>query len=180
MAPAGKKYIRCPCNCLLICKATALRIACPRQNCKRIINLSDVKGNGSAPTNGSVDGNGRGPGTNAPGISSPGMCRVTCGHCFDSFLFNTLSNQLARCPFCRKLSSVGSEFARTRGTAFLILCLLVLAGAIGATIGTHNYLPEYKSLIALYVGLYLIGAFFLFRSLYYLTMKVSTIETSNS
>ena len=26
----------------------------------------------------------------------PGMCRVTCAHCHDSFLFNTLNNALAR------------------------------------------------------------------------------------
>jgi len=75
---------------------------------------------------------------------------------------------------------VGSEFARTRGTVFFILCLLVLAAAIGTTLGTHRYLPQYKSLIALYVGLYLVGAIFLFRSLYYLTMKVSTIEAPNA
>ena len=29
----------------------------------------------------------------------PGMCRVTCAHCHDSFLFNTLNNALARYNF---------------------------------------------------------------------------------
>lgn len=66
-APPGKKYVRCPCNCLLICKNSSQRIACPRPNCKRIINL--------APS----------PVT-PPVPSMPGMCRVTCGHCSDTFL----------------------------------------------------------------------------------------------
>ena len=30
--PPGKKYVRCPCNCLLTCSLTATRVICPREN----------------------------------------------------------------------------------------------------------------------------------------------------
>jgi phosphatidylinositol-4,5-bisphosphate 4-phosphatase len=87
-APPGKKYVRCPCNCLLVCKATSTRIACPRQNCRRVITLA------SGPPNSGI------PGT---AIRAPvGTCRVQCAYCQEIFMFNTLTNQLAICPHCRK------------------------------------------------------------------------------
>ena len=125
------------------------RIACPRPNCKRVISLAP-----STPANNS----------NQPVPNVPGMCRVICAHCQDNFLvrqkkdapafyctvgrtlddlsfflqFNTLNNALARCPHCRKISAVGSDFARRRGFYFTLAGLILLALAVGATYGTSH------------------------------------------
>lgn len=85
------------------------------------------------------------------------MCRVGCAHCHDTFLviyekyvelftgemqfdeivnfqFNTLNNALARCPHCRKISSVGPDFARGRGIVFIIVGIITLIIAIAVTV----------------------------------------------
>merc|ERR1712215_184121 len=67
-APPGRKYVRCPCNCLLICKSSSQRIACPRPNCKRIISLAPLP----PLTQGPVV---------LPNVQGISRARVTCGHC---------------------------------------------------------------------------------------------------
>ncbi|VDO20280.1 unnamed protein product [Brugia timori] len=112
-APPGKKYVRCPCNCLLLCKASSNRIACPRLNCKRVITLG-----GSAPV---------GTAVRAP----TGTCRVLCAHCQEIFMFNTLNVTVAKCPHCQKISSVGRDYARNRAIFFIVCSLLFLIAALG-------------------------------------------------
>jgi phosphatidylinositol-4,5-bisphosphate 4-phosphatase len=91
-------------------------------------------------------------------------------------LFNTLNNALARCPHCRKVSSVGPEFARTRSIIFLIFGLVVLGIGIGITVGTLNIAAEKAGMYVVYVGAFLVTLLLLLRSLYYCSMKISLIE----
>nr|KAF6300795.1 phosphatidylinositol-4,5-bisphosphate 4-phosphatase 2 [Myotis myotis] len=72
--PAGKKYVRCPCNCLLVCKDTSRRIGCPRPNCRRIVNLGPVMLiSEEQPAQPAVP-------------TQPEGARVACGHCGNTFL----------------------------------------------------------------------------------------------
>ncbi len=118
--------------------------------------------------------------TTSPSMAPiPGMCRVICGHCHESFLFNTLQNNLARCPHCRRLSSVGREFARTRGVVFTILALIFLITSMGVIFGTLKMIDSgSRGLIALDVIFSLVCLLLFFRAIHYLTMKISVIDSS--
>jgi len=155
-APPGKKYVRCPCNCLLICKSSSQRVACPRPNCKRIINLA--------------------PSPVTPPVTMPGMCRITCGHCHDTFVFNTLTNALARCPHCRKVSSVGPDFARLRARLYLLFGLIFFMIGIGVTYFTWSYAIGHIGMYFLYVILFLIFFVLMARMFYYAVLKVSLVD----
>lgn len=54
-----------------------------------------------------------------------------------SLQFNTLNNALARCPHCRKISSVGPDFARGRGIVFIIVGVIALVIAIAVTVSVQ-------------------------------------------
>ncbi|XP_050664522.1 type 1 phosphatidylinositol 4,5-bisphosphate 4-phosphatase [Leptidea sinapis] len=156
-APPGKKYVRCPCNCLLICKSSSQRIACPRANCKRIINLAPSPVTPPVPT-------------------LPGMRRVICGHCQDTFLYQILKKAPVRCPHCRKVSSVG-KVKNKRGVMFGVLAVIVFAIALGVTLGTLSAAKTHGGgVYVAYVGAFILALLLGSRSIYYFTMKESKYE----
>ncbi|XP_031570365.1 type 2 phosphatidylinositol 4,5-bisphosphate 4-phosphatase-like [Actinia tenebrosa] len=157
--PSGKKYIRCPCNALLTCKVTSTRISCPRPNCKRIINLAVRTASVPLTTT----------------TTTRGRFRVTCGHCNEIFVFHTTTH-LARCPHCRRVSSVGPSFAKTRATIFAVIGFLFLAAGVGVTVGTYEMARESSGIYVVWIGAFIAGVLNLIRSCYYCTMTVSTIR----
>ncbi|CAI9651045.1 Phosphatidylinositol-4,5-bisphosphate 4-phosphatase [Caenorhabditis elegans] len=155
-APPGKKYVRCPCNCLLICKASSTRIACPRNNCRRVITLAGQRDPGTA-------------------IRAPtGSCRVKCNHCNEIFLFNTLTNALANCPHCKKYSTVGS-FARRRALLFFILAATVAVLAVILTMLTNASTFNKIYMVPILIGLYGCALYTAYKSFNYYTCRKSEI-----
>lgn len=115
-APTGKKYVRCPCNCLLICKATSQRIVCPRPNCKRVISLGPV----------SISNLGR-EGERNP--ANPAR-RIVCAHCNTSFLWVRPVDTCDACPHCGEYSSFGNGYKRRKMKIFSVLGIIALAIAV--------------------------------------------------
>ncbi|KAJ8302575.1 hypothetical protein KUTeg_018971 [Tegillarca granosa] len=153
--PPGKKYVRCPCNCLLICRSTAQRIACPRPNCQRIINLTSY-----LPT---------------VTVRSPGSSRVQCAHCNEIFVFSLSNRALARCPHCRRVSSVGPEYARTRAVIYMIIGIIFLGAGIGVTVATYELASKSGGIYVVWIGAFITGLCMLIRSMFYCAMRVSKV-----
>ncbi|CAD5215474.1 unnamed protein product [Bursaphelenchus okinawaensis] len=153
--PSGKKFVRCPCNCLLICKVSSNRISCPRANCGRVIILQP-------------------PSTQGSTVPAPaGTARVQCFYCKEVFMFNTLASCIAACPHCQKRSSVGASYVRIRSFAFFFGALLSLLATICVIIGTAGSSEFFVYII----WLCLIGStvFCSYRFYRFATLKISKV-----
>ncbi|XP_009861115.2 type I phosphatidylinositol 4,5-bisphosphate 4-phosphatase-A [Ciona intestinalis] len=156
--PAQKKYVRCPCNCLLICKISSQRIVCPRSDCKRVISLKPV-----VPNPVSDEGS---------NLSR----RVICAHCLYPFYWTRPSSTRAKCPQCKKTSSVGNKYRRQRIQWFGILSLISLCMAIIVNIVTYHQEFNYVLKYGLWGLLYFISFVEVIITIHFLRMRVSNLE----
>lgn len=165
-APAGKKYVRCPCNCLLICKATSQRIICPRPNCKRVVSLVPA----ATPGDYEIPPHRR--------LQNPTR-RIVCAYCNTSFLWVQPGDTYERCPSCDRYSAFGSQYRSRRIKSSIIMAFIALAIAVGVTIGVIHCVDDCnwnKAAYAAFCVLYLIGFLLLLRALRYSCIKVSQVE----
>ncbi|KAM9827451.1 type I phosphatidylinositol 4,5-bisphosphate 4-phosphatase-A-like [Neosynchiropus ocellatus] len=159
-APVGKKYVCCQCNLLLICKATAQLIPCPRPSCKRIINLGPVADDS----------------TDSPVTCEPIGARVICIHCSSSFLWTWTDNSgetLAQCPHCKKISYIGHHYPRRRSAACCLIFLLVVFSTVGIVAATWNLAQKYTVLYLAWAQMALPAMYSLTRAIYWMNLKTS-------
>jgi len=165
--PPLKKYVRCQCNCLLICKISSRRIICPRVNCKRIICLPPIALNRSIEI------------TEEHDEHEVINFRVFCGFCGFSFHTDSSTTTFQKCPHCHKNSYSNLECRKNR-LCCVILFLIgfsfisIIFGVLAIFVSTHH-----RRRIILYV---LLGLFmFLTVSCaillcHYYSLKISRVE----
>ncbi|OWA50420.1 putative Type I phosphatidylinositol 4,5-bisphosphate 4-phosphatase-B [Hypsibius exemplaris] len=165
-APVREKYVRCPCKCLLICKDSSEKIACPRPNCKRIITISSLGGDGRQAPSSTMQG------------FPAGTVRVLCVHCSQEFLFNILHKTLAKCPHCSKISGVGNDYRRRQLRVYSFVAFLFLLITAFVIFTTGFLVAESGGIVALYIGLIAISVLALVRVGYFVRMRVSKVLES--
>ncbi|THD24801.1 Type 2 phosphatidylinositol 4 5-bisphosphate 4-phosphatase [Fasciola hepatica] len=181
--PAGKQYVRCPCNCLLVCSASTTRVGCPRPECQKVIVLSDNDNGATSRTDPISATRDRLPAGGTFG--QPHSLRVACAGSRHSALISCLSGGTsagaagliaAGCPHCRKLTSIGPGYARVHLVVYGFVALVFLIIAIGVTLGTLQTAKEKKALYFLWSVLYLISIALGLRAATFLFMPVSSVE----
>ncbi|BHF76218.1 phosphatidylinositol-4,5-bisphosphate 4-phosphatase activity [Sparganum proliferum] len=185
---------------LHISLASTTRVGCPRPQCQRVITLPGASSDALGPSNlENVPING------GTFTQRNVAIRLTCGNCHRPFSIpspqNSYSNTrtcadrliyclsggsapnsnfliAARCPQCRKVTSVGPAYSRVRWVSYLLLTLIFLIISIAVTIGTVNAALVNGALYFLWSVLYLLVVIFAVRGIIFFRMSVSALEVS--
>lgn len=119
--PPGKKYIRCPCNCLLVCSATAKAVLCPRDGCNRKTQLT-------APTPAPRTDN------KLSFRNSISDSQVLCPHCLFGLQIVAPRSRYIQCTQCKRKLTLLNHKDRSklllRYSSFLFILALLLATGI--------------------------------------------------
>lgn len=168
--PPFKKYVRCLCNCLLVCKITSRRIVCPRVNCKRVITLTPPSG----PLNLFLAEEQEDP-------KPVTTLRVFCGNCDFSFITPTSAKTLQNCPHCKSKSYTDLGYKKRR--ICCVILFLISVAFISCVLLLLTFMHWFRnSIIADSVlGLFLFLTFvFVITLWYHCSLKVSRIVTQTS
>ncbi|KAG7324677.1 hypothetical protein KOW79_012693 [Hemibagrus wyckioides] len=157
--PAGKRFVRCQCHCLLICNISSQRVACPRPQCKRVMELT---------------------GSSSVVVQGYGT-RAICGHCSQTFLGpRSGEKQRVRCPHCREVSFIGQDYPMKRCVYFSLLAVFFAVIAGGLIAATVKEARDYNAVYALWTFLVLLCLGCACGAVYWARIKISTPVQSPS
>nr|KAF6426713.1 phosphatidylinositol-4,5-bisphosphate 4-phosphatase 2 [Molossus molossus] len=109
----------------------------------------------------------------------PEGTRVVCGHCGNTFLWVELRfNTLAKCPHCKKISSVGCALPRRRCCAYITIGMMCIFIGVGLTVGTQDFARRFHATYVSWAIAYLLGLICLIRACYWGAIRVSYPEHS--
>lgn len=153
-APRGMKFVRCPCSCLIVCKASARTVRCPRQNCKRETNLTGLAFDIS--------------------VTRPAQSknRVECVYCLGVFV-TAASSSWAVCPHCGRTSCLSEGAIRKSSLMFLMIGLLFLGTGVAVTIATFEFASRHGGIFVVFIGAFISGFILIARA-----VRVATFRTS--
>ncbi|TGZ72531.1 hypothetical protein CRM22_002026 [Opisthorchis felineus] len=186
--PSGRRFFRCPCGRLILVPMYVPCVNCPRPGCRRLLLLPATKAaefteltrthsnqaatdmrSGTAVDSGLIQSN-----WPNEGIRPIELC---CGNCYYRF-FAPGALRLtadAKCPHCKRLTSVGPDFARGRASRLLIYALLAFTAAIVPSVTTYVYREDIGGHYCTNLGLGLAGLIMSIKSIQYYRMPVSRI-----
>nr|XP_014352442.1 PREDICTED: type 1 phosphatidylinositol 4,5-bisphosphate 4-phosphatase [Latimeria chalumnae] len=144
------------CNEATVFKECSKKLGGVVRSFKRIINLGPVHAGPLSPD------------------PQPVGARVICGHCRNTFLWAEFTDRtLARCPHCRKVSSIGRRYPRKKCLWSFLVGLLLAVAAAGLAAGTWSQAKTYGGIYASWAVVILMAVICLGRAMYWACMKVS-------
>lgn len=153
--PAGKRYLRCSCNCLMMVDSSAARVVCARPSCQKVITIQSQGGMRVA-------------------ASRPrGTTTVRCAHCRRPFQYISGGKKLVRCPHCRKVSVMDNRYRMRMAGIFAFVGAVLLVAALAACGVAMDNDNGSWGMFGFLGASVLISLIFLQRTFYYCRLQVS-------
>ncbi|KAJ7403745.1 hypothetical protein BTVI_75374 [Pitangus sulphuratus] len=97
---------------------------------------------------------------------------VKCTVCNEATWMELRFNTLAKCPHCKKISSVGSALPRRRCCAYITIGMICIFIGVGLTVGTQDFARRFHATYVSWAVAYLLGLICLIRACYWGAIKV--------
>ncbi|CAL8102543.1 unnamed protein product [Calicophoron daubneyi] len=181
--PSDRRFFRCTCGLLLLVPVYVHSVECPRARCRRllllpattVVELPERQSHSQIQI--TAD--------DALSISSEATelrrngrpIELRCGACYRRFFEPDALGLTSdvQCPFCKRLTSVGPDFARGRAISMCIYASILLVISLTVTITTYCLREKMVGLHSIQLGMSVGSLLMFLLALNYYNMPVSRI-----